>query len=189
MQRWEQSKLCVGDCPNVVGYRRNEKFHGPRWLHEETINWGNHGKFGGGRSVLLAALRILFLLGFRQVYLLGVDFEMTAEKRYHFDEGRTNSAIRGNMETYVKLQAWFKELQPLFLKSGFIVKNCNAASKLAAFPHLSYEEALAESQARLGNTAQERTEGMYATPGEKIPSQAQSVAASHPANGEPAKKV
>ncbi|MCB1087130.1 MAG: hypothetical protein KDM63_08800, partial [Verrucomicrobiae bacterium] len=85
-QRWAPANLKVGDCPNVVGYRRNEKFHAPRWLSEETINWGNHAKWGGGRSVLLASLRILNVLGFRSVYLLGADFEMSAEKRYHFDE-------------------------------------------------------------------------------------------------------
>ena len=73
-QQWEQAAMKLGDCPNVIGYRRNEKFHAPRFLYEETVNWGNHKKYGGGRSVLLAALRILFLLGFRRVYLLGGGF-------------------------------------------------------------------------------------------------------------------
>jgi hypothetical protein len=79
-QRWEPAAMKVGDCPNVIEYRRNEKFHAPRWLYEDTINWGNHTKYGGGRSVMLAAFRIVFLLGFRRVYLLGVDFEMTPEE-------------------------------------------------------------------------------------------------------------
>lgn len=161
VQRWEATSLRAGDCPSVVGYRRNEKFHAPRWLNEETINWGNHGKFGGGRSVLLASLRILYVLGFRHVHLLGVDFEMSETQRYHFDEQRTPGAIKGNMSTYQKLQAWLTELQPMFLKAGYVVTNCNPNSKLTAFPHQPYEEALAESGARLGAPAQERTEGMY----------------------------
>ncbi len=161
VQRWEASKLKLGDCPNVAGYRRNEKYHAPRWLNEETINWGNHGKWGGGRSVLLASLRILFLLGFRKVYLLGVDFEMSGTQRYHFDEGRTANAIKGNMSTYAKLQAWFAELQPHFLKAGYVVRNCNAQSKLTAFPFISYEDALAESGVQMGDPSRERTEGMY----------------------------
>lgn len=161
VQRWEASRLRVGDCPNVVGFRRNEKFHASRWLNEETINWGNHGKFGGGRSVLLASLRILYSLGFRSVYLLGVDFEMSETKRYHFDEQRSAASIRGNMETYAKLQKWFEELQPHFLKSRFIVKNCNPNSRLTAFPHLPYADAIAESGIRLGDPGRERTEGMY----------------------------
>jgi len=161
VQRWEESKLKLGDCPNVVGYRRNEKFHPPRWLNEETINWGNHGKWGGGRSVLLASLRILYLLGFRHIYLLGVDFEMSETKRYHFEAGRTSHAIKGNMQTYEKLQRWFTELQPHFKKEGFKVFNCNPKSKLTAFPMLPYEEALAASHAQVGDHTREKTEGMY----------------------------
>jgi hypothetical protein len=167
-QKWESSKIRVGDCPNVVGFRRNEKFHAPRWLWEETINWGNHTKYGGGRSVMLAALRILFLMGFRQVFLLGADFEMTEEKRYHFDEQRTDAAVRGNMATYAKLQQWFTELQPHFLKAGFVVKNCNPRSKLTAFPQISYAEALQLSGSILGDVTKERTDGMYQKPDKKI---------------------
>ena len=137
VQRWEAAKLKLGDCPNVAGYRRNEKYHAPRWLNEETINWGNHGKWGGGRSVLLASLRILYVLGFRKVYLLGADFDMSETKRYHFEEGRTPSSIKGNMSTYAKLQAWLTELQPHFLKAGYVVKNCNEKSRLTAFPFIS----------------------------------------------------
>ncbi len=159
--KWEPSQLKVGDCPNVIGYRRNEKFHAPRWLTEETINWGNHKNWGGGRSVLLASLRILYVLGFRTVFLLGVDLEMSEEKRYHFSEARSTSAIKGNMETYTKLQNWFSELQPHFLKAGFHVFNCNPKSKLTAFPFCSYQEALSLRHHTLGLTDQERTEGMY----------------------------
>ena len=132
------------------------------------MNWGNHGKYGGGRSVLLAALRILHLLGFRNVYLLGVDFEMSETKRYHFAEGRTVGAIKGNMSTFAKLQTWFAELQPLFLKAGYKVRNCNEKSRLAAFPFLPYAEALAESGAQLGDPTNERTEGMYQKQEEKL---------------------
>lgn len=167
-QQWEKAALKVGDCPNVVGFRRNEKFHAPRWLHEGTVNWGNHKKYGGGRSVMLAALRILQLLGFRRVYLLGVDFEMTAEKRYHFDEQRSPAAVKGNMATYAKLQQWFTELQPYFLKEHFIVKNCNLNSRLTAFPFMPFEEALAEATAHLGDYTRERTHGMYRSLEEKL---------------------
>jgi len=160
-QMWTRAKWKVGDCPNVIGYRRNEKFHSPRWLYEDTINWGNHKKWGGGRSVMLAAMRILFLLGFRNVYLLGVDFEMTPEKRYHFDEERTQSAISGNTSTYEKLNRWFSELQPYFLRENFIVRNCNPLSKLAAFPLCPYSEAVAEALSICGDYGRERTVGMY----------------------------
>jgi hypothetical protein len=166
-QRWERAKAVVGDCPNVIGYRRNEKFHAPRWLREDTINWGNHKKYGGGRSVMLAALRILHLLGFRRVWLLGVDYEMTAERRYHFEEARTEGAIRGNASTYARLKEWLTELQPSFLKDGYVVRNCHLASRLTAFPFQKYEDAVAEATAPLGDPGRERTSGMYAKLAEK----------------------
>jgi hypothetical protein len=162
------SNIVVSDCPNVVGFQRNEKFHAPRFLKEDTINWGNHKKWGGGRSVMLASIRILYLMGFRRVYLVGVDFEMTDTKRYHFEEGRTEASIKGNMSSYSKMVGWFNELQPLFLKEGFIVKNCNPLSNLRSFPMTTVEEAVQEATACLGDVVKERTRGMYAKHEEKM---------------------
>lgn len=167
-EKWGPLNIKVGDCPNVIGYRRNEKFHAQRYLYEDTINWGNHKQWGGGRSVMLAALRILFLLGFRNVYLVGVDFEMSEEKRYHFDEDRTRSAIHGNNSTYSKMKEWFNELQPHFLAENFIVKNTNPDSKLSAFPFIDFEEAIRLATANLGDVENERTFGMYSTYEEKM---------------------
>ena len=93
---------------------------------------------------------------------------MTPEKKYHFAEDRHAGAIRGNMQTYKKLQQWFTELQPYFLKERFIVKNCNLQSKLTAFPFMPYEEAVAEATAHLGDYRHERTEGMYRKRDEKL---------------------
>lgn len=166
--RWCPMNLTVGQCLNVIGYQRNEKFHAPRFLKEDTINWGCHKKWGGGRSVMLAALRILYLLGFRQVYLIGVDFEMTDEKRYHFDEGRTESAVKGNMSTYAKMVTWFTEARPYFEKEGFIVKNCNPRSSLRVFDFTTVEEAVKASTAHLGDIVNERTRGMYSKYEEKM---------------------
>ena len=168
-QQWRQAELTVADCPNVIGYRRNESFEAGRFLDEETINWGCHAKFGGGRSVMLPALKILFLLGFRRVYLLGVDFDMSDQKKYHFPEDRPPGAIHGNMETYAKLQKWFAELQPYFLKENFVVKNCNPESKLTAFPFMPFDEAADEALGSLGAYKRERTVGMYKPLKDKLP--------------------
>jgi hypothetical protein len=167
-QQWGLSTMVVGDCPNVIGYRRNEKFVPERFLYEDTINWGNHKKWGGGRSVMLAALRILFLLGFRKVYLLGVDFYMSGDKKYHFEEERTPSAVRGNMSTYEKMIGWFAQLQPFFLAENFVVKNCNPESRLTAFPFMKYEDAIKEATSIIGDTTKEQTSGMYTSMEEKM---------------------
>jgi hypothetical protein len=167
-QQWALSNVKVGDCGNVVGYRRNEKFVPERFLYEDTVNWGNHKKWGGGRSVMLAALRILFLLGFRKVYLLGVDFYMSGDKKYHFNEERTPNAIRGNMSTYEKMIGWFAQLQPFFLAENFVVKNCNPESRLTAFPFIKYEDAIKEATSIIGDTTKEQTSGMYTSIEEKM---------------------
>lgn len=168
VQMWQPAPLRVGDCPSVLGYRRNEKFVAARYLYEDTINWGCHKDFGGSRSVMLAALRILFLMGFRTVYLLGVDFEMSDEKKYHFDEERTPSAIKGNMSTYEKLMQWFAELQPYFLAENFHVFNCNPQSRLKAFPFMEYGEALRAVDSEVGDVSAERTMGLYSKYEEKL---------------------
>ncbi|MFT5469925.1 MAG: hypothetical protein ACI8UO_005048 [Verrucomicrobiales bacterium] len=147
----------VKDFPNVIGYRRNEAFCPGQWLVEDTINWGNHTKRGGGRSVMLAALRIAWLLGFRRVYLVGCDFEMTSAKRYWFAEQRSEQAIKNNQNSYKQLEEFFAALKPEFERAGFEVVNCNAGSRLKVFPFADLEEAVAGAAVEMS----EPTEGMY----------------------------
>ncbi|MCK9434642.1 MAG: hypothetical protein M0R32_07420 [Candidatus Cloacimonetes bacterium] len=161
-QQWEPFDKKVGDCPNVIGFRRNEKFMPERFLYEDTINWGMHSKWdGGGRSVFLSAIRILWLMGYRRIYLFGVDLFMDETHRYHFNEARTNSAIKGNMSTYEKLKKWFKELAPYLAAEGTIVKNANPESRLDVWPRITPEQAVYEASQHIGDFSHEKTEGMY----------------------------
>ncbi len=159
---WDESKKAlsksyVKDFPNVYGYRRNEAFQAAQWLNEDTINWGNHGKRGGGRSVMLAALRIAFLLGFRRVCLLGCDFYMDDNNRYWFAEQRSKQAISNNQNSYHLMMGYFEELQPHFLNAGFHVVNCNPKSHLKTFPMADLEEELRAAEIDTSAT----TVGMY----------------------------
>jgi hypothetical protein len=151
------SRELVRSFPNVVGYRRNEAFSPDKWLIEDTINWGNHSKRGGGRSVMLASLRIAFLLGFRKVYLLGCDFYMDETKHYWFPEQRSANAISNNTNSYSLMRGFFNRLQPKFLEAGFEVFNCNPQSGLESFPFADLEEALGSAKIDTEVT----TEGMY----------------------------
>lgn len=162
---WQFMDIRVGDCPNVVYYKRNEHFQAKQFLWEDCINWGNHSERGGGRSVMLAAVRILFILGVRKVYLLGADFNMTADRGYHFEQARAKGAVNGNMSTYKKLDGWFRELRPLFEKENFNLYNCNPESGLKAFDFVSYKDALEECQAHMDfvDVSKERTKGLYDT--------------------------
>ena len=147
----------VKDFPNVYGYRRNEAFQSSQWLFEDTINWGNHGKRGGGRSVMLAALRIAFLLGFRRVCLLGCDFYMDDNNRYWFEEQRSKNAVSNNQNSYRLMMGFFEELQPHFLAAGFHVVNCNPKSQLMTFPQADLETELRAATIDTSAT----TVGMY----------------------------
>lgn len=151
------SETKVKDFPNVYGYRRNEAFHANQWLFEDTINWGNHGHLGGGRSVMLAALRIAFLLGFRRVCLLGCDFYMDNNNRYFFAEERSKQAISNNQNSYRIMMGFFEELQPHFLANAFHVVNCNPKSQLKVFPQADLDEELRNAQIDMSAT----TVGMY----------------------------
>lgn len=115
---------------------------------------------GGGRSVMLAALKGLNLLGFSRVYLLGVDFQMSQDNTYHFEQTRTRGSVHGNNATYQKLNRWFSLLRPIFDKHNFQVFNCNPASGLKAFEFVDYHDAV--STPVLGTCLMdERTDGLY----------------------------
>jgi len=139
----DNRKMVVRECPNILYIRRNEKFEPSRWLFEYTFNWGDHSKWGGGRSCMLSALKILFVLGFRHVYLLGCDLNMNENQKYHFEEERTKGAQNGNMSTYKKMMdIYYPKLKPYFDQFGYNVYNCNPESRLKVFPYIPYEEAI-----------------------------------------------
>jgi len=167
-EKWIMTDIKVGECPNVIGFRRNEKFVAERFLWEDTINWGNHKDYGGGRSVMLPVFRIAFLLGFRTIYLVGCDFKMSENYTYHFDEQRAKGAVNCNNSTYKRLnEEYFPQLKPYLDAEGVKVFNCNADSGLKVFPYKSFEEAISEATAPLGNLEKERTYGLYTKPGPK----------------------
>lgn len=161
-ESWKLMDKRVGDCPNVFYYRRNENFNVDRFLWENTLNWGNHTKYGGGRSVLLPAIRILFYLGVRTVYLLGCDLKMDQKYTYHFEQKREQGSIKGNNSTYEKLKGWFELLKPKFDAEGFRVYNCNFDSELKTFPFKSLDDAIKETTCLLpSDLNKERTDGLY----------------------------
>jgi hypothetical protein len=157
----------VRDCPNMAFYRRNEHFHADQFLWEDTICWGNHGDLGGARSVNLVALRLAYLLGFRKVYLLGVDFNMTMESRYAFDQDRSASSVRGNNSSYATNMKRLAELKPYMDKEGFEVFNCNPNSALKVFPTAPLGDAIEGALRRFWcgghpiDIAKENTYGLY----------------------------
>ncbi len=161
---WQETNIRTRDCPNVIYYKRNEHFKPEQFLWEDTFNWGNHKDTGGKRSVMLVATRLLFYLGVRRIYLLGVDFNMVqGSQNYCFAQDRHPSSVHGNNQTYEALKERYTSLLPYFKEVGLEIYNCNPDSALKVFPYRSYKEAINDVMAEFGNIdlANERTEGLY----------------------------
>jgi hypothetical protein len=165
-ERLVPSAAAAADMPAVFGFRVNEDFVAERWLYESTVNWGNNGArvdaYGnrGSRSVMYAALRLLFVLGVRRLYLLGCDFRMQeGAANYAFPQDRSPASVRGNNYTYRVLNARLQQLRPHFEREGYQVFNCTPGSGLTVFPFLPFDEAVAEATAAFPATM--NTAGMY----------------------------
>jgi len=159
---WQKTDEVVQNCPNVVYYHRNEHFQPEIYLSEKTVNWGNHKKFGGSRSVMLAAIKIAYLLGFRKVFLCGCTFKMENNtNNYAWKQNRTNSSVNGNNSTYRALTERFKILRPIFEQNDFYVFNCTPDSHLKVFPQIDLEDAVKMALNGFPDVQNENVEGMY----------------------------
>jgi hypothetical protein len=147
--------------PNVWYFKKNELFNPETFLSELSFNWGNAPKDGGVRSIMQIALKVMYKLGIRKVFLLGCDFKMNADYTYHFQQNRHESSVKNNTKTYQVLAERFALLKPIFDIAGFEVYNCNPDSELKVFPYLSYEDAINTTQRDIIDWKNEPTEGLY----------------------------
>ena len=157
--KWVRSGFRVRDMPACWFFRRNTQFNPQTYLSENTINWGQNSaaKEGatrcalglhGGRSVMLAALRLLYYLGLSKVYLLGVDFRMVDDaQNYAFSQHRWKSSVRGNNSSYKQLNERLAAVWPLMQEGGMAVVNCTPNSGLKVFPTMGYQAAVDEAAA------------------------------------------
>lgn len=143
------SAFKVEECPNVLFYERNSRFNAREWLPERSFNWGNASEVKdemgnkGSRSVMLVALKLLYYMGFKRVYLLGADFKMEeGVQNYAFEQERSTSLVRSNNSTYTILNSRFKALLPHFETAGFEVFNTTLDSGLSAFPSMLLDTAI-----------------------------------------------
>lgn len=162
---WTGKKL--PDYPNVWAYERRDWFTPESFLTDPAATFGNnkkgHEKTGRPRIIftMFLALRLLHFLGVRRVYLLGVDFHMDPAKglagNYAFPDDRyadtadpdkaakeVAGVINGNNDHYRVASGMLTELRPYLEAAGFYVFNCNPWSRLQAFDHVPFEDALAD---------------------------------------------
>jgi hypothetical protein len=163
-QEFENTGKFPRDFPSVFGIDRNSKFKLDEWLWEDQINWGHSKKHGDGQptilNTMLQSLRLCYYLGFRTVYLLGVDFRMEAD-RYAFPETHKPGAVGSNQNAYNTLRFYLRALKKWFDAASFRVINCNPESELDVFETVAYEEAIRRAIAASGIPAEIDTVGWY----------------------------
>lgn len=145
--------LSTIDCPNVWGFARRSW-----WAYDETFFTEDHAAWGNGKEGLLRtknprvlnttllALRLLYYLGSRRVFLVGVDFYMDSTG-YSFDQGRTSKAVENNNSQYRVVNDGLCQMvqRGIFQNAGLEVYNCNQTSGLRAFQYVPFETAIKDT--------------------------------------------
>lgn len=165
-KKWRSTRRMSRHYPNVWFYEHGYGFDPQTFLTVGRPTWGGDWDTGGGvmrqtRSVMLVALRILYWLGVRTVYLAGVDFAMTPEESYAFDEPKDGRACGTNNNTYGILNQWFKQLRSHFEAAGLRVVNVTPGSRLDAFDRLDFGEAIRTATSRVPPAT--TVKGLYTT--------------------------
>lgn len=161
-------------CPNTYLYKLVSKFNHELYLKENEVSWGVGPRqacslgFEGGRSVMFAALKLIYALGFTRVYLLGCDFNMQHDPEedgkgltYAFSQYKGIEGCDKNNKCYTIMNSRFEVLRKIFEKANYTVINCTPKhrSQLTAFQFRDFRECIEEEQA--GFSTQITTQGMY----------------------------
>lgn len=142
----------LSSVPHLYSFPLGEDFRSERFLSESCVTWGcaknKVDEFGerGRRSIFLALFKIYYLLGFRTIYLCGVDFNMTVEQPYSYTRKKNAIAVSENNILYKSLTRRLQALLPYFEEAGMKIYNCNPASHLTLFPFKDFEQCLIESE-------------------------------------------
>ena len=151
----DDKKIASCHCPNLWGFdRRSWMKPDDSFFTEDTATWGNHDagvmRTGEKKTVctMLLGLRLLYYLGSRRIYLVGVDFKMDHEvglyDNYAFGEERQQGAVNTNNSQYSVVNEWLVKMQKddVFSKFGLEIYNCNSNSHLRAFEHVPFQDAV-----------------------------------------------
>lgn len=138
-ERDDYSPRRAGDHPGLVTFPAGNQFRPGVWLDEPRVTYGHKGeKF----CVMLAAIKIAWVLGFRRIFLLGCDWTYSAANPYFFPEDRTEKHEAQNNALFSVVSGYCNRLRPYFEAAGLHVYNCNPASGLRTFEFREFERAI-----------------------------------------------
>tara|TARA_R100001594_G_scaffold961_2_gene3951 strand:+ start:2244 stop:3341 length:1098 start_codon:yes stop_codon:yes gene_type:complete len=175
LNAWKDNKLqdtglTPKDMPNCWFLSNTTNFDLNTWFTSKEVSYG--GKVpglepeGGFHVTMIGALRVLYYLGFQEVYLLGCDWEMNSDmgkEPYAWEENRNKNLREKNNDMYRWVEGVFKTLQPGFDRANFQIYNCNRNSKLTSFPFIQYEDAIERCSVSMNS----RTRGWYDMPNDQ----------------------
>lgn len=140
------------DCPNIWGFQRNPWLTpDDQFFLSDGACWGNHDKGAKATNqaktvcTMLLAIRILYYLGARTIFLVGVDFRMTPGRTgYSFNQERTLDTAASNNTQFQIVNEWLTKMQSdgVFRRFGLSVYNTFERSGLRAFPYVPFETAI-----------------------------------------------
>jgi len=148
-------RMSACDAPNVWGFARRA------WLRPDNsffldpqAAWGNHNagvdRTGEEKTVctMLIGIRLLYYMGVRKIFLLGIDFGMDPTRdlcdNYSFEEERDEETCFSNNRQFRIVNDWLCRMQKdgVFERFGLSIFNCNGQSRLRAFPYVPFDIAM-----------------------------------------------
>ena len=139
----------IKDCPNVWGLCRSARFYPEEFFTSWYAHWGKGGKMEGRDftkiETMLLGIRLLYYLGCRTIYLLGVDFWMTDDEAYAWKENRS-----GGNRRWVKAESMLRDIDAVSAEAGVQIYNCNPRSQSQVFPYVSYDQAIQHASEPFG---------------------------------------
>jgi hypothetical protein len=102
-----------------------------KW-HPLKVNGLSKGKnqLSHGNNSMYACINLAWHLGFKTIYLLGLD--LNGDDAMHFHSGYTHR-FAGMKPQYSKMRASFEKNAPVFEKNGLKIYNCNPNSAVRCF--------------------------------------------------------
>lgn len=150
--KFVDDELACSEAPNTLFFKRATRLRVREFMHEPAVCWGNGDEhvdelgIRGKRNVMLAALKLCYYLGFRRVYLLGVDFGMQyGAQNYAFPETRTKGSVTHNNAQYAAMNRRMEALLPEMHACGFTVFNCTRNSGLVTVEHRELDAAIEDA--------------------------------------------
>jgi len=160
--RWAHAKTELGfqkiemrikECPNTLTYDRQTCFVPETFFTTPYAHWGpskdqpkdrpfpnENEKWSGFLCTMMIGLRILYYLGCRRIYLLGIDFQGKDGKCYGFPEEKLD---KGRWERrYGKEERMLDSLNQEMENRGIEMFNCNPNSRCSLYSHVPFDLAI-----------------------------------------------